>query len=287
MTRQGSQWSIALYAGNSPLVLSPSPNLPTPLLTACDVTDIDAAFIADPFMIHANNRWHLFFESKNLATRLGEIGLAVSDDAIQWRYVRTVLREPFHLSYPCVFAWEGQHYMVPETLGRNAIVLYRATAFPYEWVPVQNLVEGAFADPTPFRFDGLWWMFACPTPFRHDTLELFWSQDLLGPWRPHPANPLVTQKPAIARPGGRVIEWGARLIRYAQDCTPVYGSRLRAFDIARLTATSYEEVELPESPVLAPGQEWNRTGMHHADPHRLSDGSWIACVDGYSYIEAA
>jgi hypothetical protein len=29
------------------------------------------------------------------------------------------------------------------------------------------------------------------------------------------------------------------------------------------------------------GAGWNGERMHHIDAHRLDDGSWIACVDGY------
>ena len=39
---------------------------------------------------------------------------------------------------------------------------------------------------------------------------------------------------------------------------------------------------LPESPILTPsGAGWNGLCMHHIDAHRLDDGSWIACVDGF------
>ena len=63
------------------------------------------------------------------------------------------------------------------------------------------------------------------------------------------------------------------------------GSALRAFEITALSQTFYEEKEVEESPILTPHAAWNQTGMHHADPHLLEDGTWIAAVDGYVYLE--
>jgi len=87
------------------------------VLTAGDIVDVRAAFVADPFMILRKGVWYLFFEVLRDYTRTGEIGLAVSEDLVRWLYQKIVLRESFHLSYPHVFEWEGSYYMVPETIG--------------------------------------------------------------------------------------------------------------------------------------------------------------------------
>src|SRR6267142_1181613 len=109
-------WSIGIYTGESPVKLRPAPNLRNPVLAASDVSDVPAVFVADPFMIRANDSWHMFFEVFNRETLKGEIGLAISANGRSWTYQRIVLQEDFHLSYPYVFEWEGEHYMVPETL---------------------------------------------------------------------------------------------------------------------------------------------------------------------------
>src|SRR5262245_60427292 len=95
------KWSIGLYAGTSPLALAPADD--EPVFTADRVTDIAARFVADPFLVRADGRWHVFFEAFNAATGQGDIGWATSDDARRWSYQRIVLDEPFHLSYPYVF----------------------------------------------------------------------------------------------------------------------------------------------------------------------------------------
>ena len=265
-------WSIAIYRGASPWTLSPT----GVVLSGRDVTDIDAASVADPFLIHRDGRWFLFFEVIPRGNhRGGVIAVAESEDAVHWRYGGVVLREPFHLSYPHVFDWEGAMYMTPEN--SSAIRLYRAAGFPGAWIHAADLLSIEGADPTPFRYDGRWWLFTYIGP---DTLRLFFSEELLGPYREHPSSPIVVDD-ARARPAGRVIVHDGSPIRFAQVGRPTYGTAVRAFRITELTASSYREEEAVAVPLLtASGIGWNANGMHHVDAHLLPDGTWIAAVDG-------
>ena len=274
-------WSIGIYTGDSPFQLRSTAN--NPVLKNTDISDIPAGLVADPFMLPRGNRWYMFFEVLKRDTQLGIIGLASSDDAFRWSYEQVVLEEPFHLSYPYVFDWQGDHYMIPETLGASAACLYKADDFPTRWSLQQKLIEGAHADPSIVRFNDLWWLFTCTEPYGHDILRLYFARDLEGPWKEHPRSPLITNDKSRARPAGRILQFDRHLIRFAQDCVPDYGTRVRAFEIKELTRDTYVEAEHSESPLLSPsGQGWNGMGMHHVDAHRQNDGdrSWIACVDG-------
>jgi len=278
-------WSIGIYTGASPLDLGPANGVVNPILTSASVHDVPARFVADPFMVRRDGVWYLFFEVLNQATDRGEIGLATSRDGFVWTYQQIVLAEPFHLSYPYVFEWRGEYYMIPETLGARAVRLYRAETFPARWACVASPVAGTCADPSIFHHDGKWWMFACATPYQHDTLRLYFAGELFGPWREHPLNPIVAGNQHNARPAGRVLTVEGELMRFSQDCVPAYGTQGRAFEIQELSATSYVEQEMRNSPVLtASGAGWNAAGMHHVDAHLSEDGSWIACVDGRAVI---
>ena len=269
-------WSIAIYTGPNPFNLEPAP----PVLSKSDVTDIPADFVADPFILRRDQTWYMFFEVMPTTTQLGEIGLATSPDAFTWTYDHIVLKEPFHLSYPHVFAWQNEYYMLPETLNAGAVCLYKARNFPYDWSVVTRLIEGQLADPSLVRVDDLWWLFACSTPYRHDTLRLYFASELTGPWTEHPKSPLIQNDKRRARPAGRILKFDNRLFRFAQDCTPRYGSSVRAFEITRLTRESYAEVELRIPILKASGNGWNASGMHHIDAHQQAPGQWLACVDG-------
>lgn len=274
----GTGWSIGIYRGDSPFRLRPAGR--NPVLSYRDVRDAHAAFVADPFMVREDGLWHMFFEVLNLDRRKGEIGLATSRDGARWEYQGIVLQEPWHLSYPYVFEWHGDHYLVPESHVSNEVTLYRARPFPTGWVRCATLLSGSYADSSLFHFEGRWWMFTLPL-LQYTDCDLYMAETLEGPWRPHPCNPIVRDDRSSARPGGRVLIWDGRPIRHAQDGLPRYGSRVRAFAVAELTATRYREEEMPESPVLVPsGEGWNRVAMHHVDPHPAPGGGWIVCVDG-------
>ena len=271
-------WSISIYRGDSPFSLQPVNA--GPVLTKDSVTDIPAAFVADPFLLQHDNRWHIFFEVMNAETSLGEIGLATSNDGLDWTYQQIVLKEPFHLSYPHVFKFQNEFLMVPETLDAHAVCLYAAQDFPFRWLRIADLLEGQFADPSIFYYEDRWWLFACSTPYQHDTLRLYFASALTGPWKEHPKSPLIIADKRRARPAGRVLEFDNKLFRFAQDCIPRYGTCVRTFEITELTPATYTEVEIGHGPVLkASGKGWNAAGMHHIDVQQ-HNGRWLACVDG-------
>lgn len=280
--------SIGIYRGGAPLSLGADAGGSNPVLTRRDVTDMLASFVADPFMVMFEATWHMYFEAMRVfglraGERKGEIALATSRDGHRWTYQRSVLAEPFHLSYPYVFEWNSDFYMIPESCQAGAIRLYRADPFPYRWVLDSILLEGqVFLDTSVFQRDGHWWMLTDTSPMRrNDTLRLFHAPDLRGPWEEHPRSPVVQGNPRIARPAGRVVSTPDRLLRFAQDCSEEYGANVQAVEITRLSKTNYAEAECTEGPLLVgSGQGWNRSGMHHVDVHQLSDGRWMACTDG-------
>lgn len=274
-------WSIGIYTGDTPFDLMPAIEAENPVICSHHVTDIQAEFVADPFMIKAGESWHMFFEVMNAQTKRGEIGLATSEDGLSWHYRRIVLREPFHLSYPYVFRVGAEYYLMPETAKANSVRLYRADLFPYNWSLVGTIVEGARLDPSAAFFDGLWWLFTSRVTGKNDTLDLFYAEALGGPWKAHPMNPIIDGNGQIARPAGRLLVDEGRMFRFTQDCSLWYGTQVRAFEIIELTKSTYSEQEVDQSPVLRAGEHtWHQWGMHHVDPHRVN-GRWIACVDGW------
>lgn len=282
--REVHDWSIGIYTGATPLQIVPADHINNPVLTRHDVTDAQASFVADPFMMSVDGTWYMFFEMMNGKTGKGEIALATSADGFTWKYQQIVLDEPFHLSYPYVFAWGDDYYMVPESWKAGAVRLYRATHFPTAWSYVQTLVQRNYiVDSSVFYYGARWWMFAeTGDNFRFDTLCLFTAAALTGPWVEHPKSPIVSVDPHIARPAGRVLVESNRVIRFAQDCAPKYGLQVFAFEVEELTPELYTERPLVSSAILGgTGAGWNSHGMHHVDAHQLSNSSWIACVDGY------
>lgn len=281
--RRKDDWAIGLYSGGSLTTLAPMPGVPNPVLTAAHVRDVPALFVADPFLVRTADRWLLFFEVLHANLRRGQIGLATSHNGKDWEYCQIVLREPFHLSYPLVFTWDEAFYMIPETAERRQVRLYRAVEFPLRWSYVATLLEGDdYLDPTPFAYQGRWWMFVGTDLKGNGTLRLYHAATPYGPWNEHPCSPIVRDDPRSARPAGRVMHDGERLVRFAQDCSQYYGQRVLAFEITALTPERYAERPYSPAPTLVPQRAgWNARGMHTLDLHRMENGCWLALVDGY------
>lgn len=274
-------WSIGVYTGPSPLDLADSAEITNPVLTAKDVNDVDGVFLADPFMLIRNEKFFLFFEVWNRKTDQGDIGYAESPDGKNWTYRKIIIDEPFHLSYPYVFEWNNDIYLIPESARDISVRLYKATSFPEKWEYVGSILSGyRFADPSICRYDNTWYLFVS-TP-QNDVLNLYYSDDLLKGWKLHPMSPIVKFDKRFARPGGRVINYNGKLYRFAQDDSSVYGRQLFAFEITELSKNSYAEKLASDKPVVKmTGTGWNAVGMHNVDAHKLKD-NWMAVVDGRS-----
>ena len=52
-------WSIGIYTGTSPLHMGLAGAPDNPVLTAAQVTDIPAMFVADPFMLRVQQTWSM------------------------------------------------------------------------------------------------------------------------------------------------------------------------------------------------------------------------------------
>jgi hypothetical protein len=180
-----------------------------------------------------------------------------------------------HLSYPFVFEHGGEMWMVPESCSTASVDLYRAERFPDGWVKQATLVSGVVAsDATLFEHDGRWWMFSTVQDgggSYSDALHLWSAPALRGPWTPHRRNPVLVDL-ATARPGGRLVRRGRKLIRPFQDCRKGYGTALGLAEIIHLDDDRFEQrVET----ILRPGPLWPGHRLH-----TLNRAGPLECIDG-------
>lgn len=88
---------------------------------------------ADPITFCHEDRQYLFAEEYDRDTLKGQLAVAVLEPNSEHVTFRTILQEPYHLSYPMVFSWKDGIYMIPETSENKSINLYQAVSFPYRW----------------------------------------------------------------------------------------------------------------------------------------------------------
>ncbi|HEY3519746.1 MAG TPA: hypothetical protein VGK80_01755 [Rhodanobacteraceae bacterium] len=220
-------------------------------------------FYADPFLFrHEGEDW-LFVEDYDYAKGLADIA------AIPWSAqgpagpARSALRLDEHLSYPHVFGWKNEVYMVPEIGASGGPVrLFKARRFPDDWEFVCDLLSGCCAvDATLHEHRDRWYLFANIDEAgggENDELFLFHADTPLGPFRPHPQNPIVSDV-RHARPAGRIFTHSGRLIRPSQDCAGGYGRAIVFNEILALDPEHYRERCIGR---LAPSSGNARCGYH-------------------------
>jgi hypothetical protein len=201
-------------------------------------------YYADPFIIQKGGSHYVFFEDYPYAKPKGLISCLEIDPSGNPGAPRVVLERDYHLSYPFVFEWQGQTYLLPETSANRTVELYRAVEFPHRWELDRVLIRDVgLTDATLLYHGGRFWLFASPQGQAHsvnDELNLYFADSPLGPWTPHPRNPIVADV-RRARPAGRVLRVNGRLFRPAQDCSVRYGYAVSFQQIDVLTETAYEE----------------------------------------------
>ncbi len=195
-------------------------------------------FLADPFGLWRDGRMWVFAEAYDYRTRHGVIDVLELGPDLAPTARRTVLREPWHLSYPFVFEADGEVWMAPEAHRSGAFTLYRATAFPDAWAPVARLaLDTPAIDPTVFRHGELWWLAYSPSgpqSSKQGRLHLAFAETLTGPWRTHPGNPVRIDRTS-SRPGGTPFVQDGVLTLPVQDCARTYGGAIRLLRITELT----------------------------------------------------
>ena len=107
---------------------------------------------ADPILVEDGDKTWLFYEA--VVDDHGHIEVAeVRDDCTLGEPV-VVLKDACHYSYPFVFRYENDWYMIPESSASSKVRLYRATRFPEKWEPVTVLLRERAVDTTVFERDG-------------------------------------------------------------------------------------------------------------------------------------
>jgi len=220
-------------------------------------------FWADPFPLKVDGKYYIFFEDYVYELGKAHISVVEVDENGIVAGPTEVLKLDCHLSYPFVFEWQGDFYMIPESGERNVVELYRAVSFPFEWRREKVLLEiNSPLDATVIEVEKTWWMFVNVeeegVAVNWDELHLYYSDSLFGPWKPHARNPIVSDVRS-ARPAGRLFWSNEVLYRPGQDSSLRYGYATTINKITTLSPVAYNEVEVVK---ILPDWDDNIAGVH-------------------------
>lgn len=113
-------------------------------------------WFADPMIAVHNGKSYLFYEATE--GMHGHIEVAEILDDCSLGECRVILSDNYHYSYPFVFCYNDEWYMIPESSDRSKVCLYKAVDFPYDWENVSVLLNEKAVDTTVFEFNGKYFM---------------------------------------------------------------------------------------------------------------------------------
>ncbi|MBE6927929.1 MAG: hypothetical protein E7467_05510 [Ruminococcaceae bacterium] len=176
---------------------------------------------ADPFVFHDGDNVYLFVEVKEIWTDKAVLGVSKLEGD-HFSPIQTCLKENFHLSYPNVFKFQGNYYMIPETTKTHQLRLYKADNFPYSWKLDCILMDRVdYADCSFLNVNGSAYLFCYDTekkPAQTVLYELFLDEKKLIS---RPLSKFINE-----RPGGNAIQTAGAIYRPLQDCKNSYGDHL-------------------------------------------------------------
>lgn len=105
-------------------------------------------FQADPFIVEHEQLLYVFYEALNHTWVKGHLRcrvLRIEDNHSLLEMDDFALEDinalGCHLSFPHIFMFEGEFYLIPESHELANIVLFKAVQFPYQWVLCDTLVS--------------------------------------------------------------------------------------------------------------------------------------------------
>ena len=211
-------WNIAIRKGEYGGILS---DLTAPFTV---LPNGATYWLADPMIFEHEGVCFIFAELYSYFDLKGRIAVAqLRDNGTVSRW-KTVISEPFHMSYPFVFEASGKIYMIPETNEDNSLRLYEAVSFPHRWKLVKKIIDGVkWVDTTIFKttagFSGF--------TRAHEDNDIDYAIELDADLNLISAQALHHEDDDKSyRCGGRCISIDGKTIRVCQDERNGYGAGL-------------------------------------------------------------
>ena len=228
-------------------------------------------FWADPFLFKHNGELYAFFENYEYSVFKGKISCA---RIVNNMFVDVVdaLNLPFHLSYPFIVKQNDEIFMIPETLLKKRLEIYKCIGFPSKWELYSTAFENEeIADTTYFTDDkGENWLFLNKGYNNKNELHIYKVDSLkLNKIEPHKSNPVKIDS-LSARNGGAIFKYENQYCRPSQvNSHGKYGNGLNINKIIKLNIEEYVEEKII---TVLPNFKKGLVGLHHL--HQL-DNNYI------------
>jgi hypothetical protein len=276
--RRRELWSIAIYRLNEKVDLNFTEKFSPIFLYSDAGKKYNTSYrstCADPFLISNDSNIFLFFESKT-DFDIGKISCISfnsnnPDDVIDYG---VILSEQFHLSFPNVFKYGTNFFMIPECVDSGNVILYKADIFPTLWRKQKIILNLSLADiAIHFTTEGVYLL---GTDSKCN-LKLYFSRDIFSNFTL--VENISSDDFNHKRNGGNFITIENQLFRVAQNSFNYYGESLTFKKINNLNPNQYNESKT-DIWKINNQPNYMDMGHHHLSVLNCGRDVWIA-IDGF------
>lgn len=204
-------------------------------------------FWADPFFYKHNDTTYVFFENYSYKTKLGKISCGKVENKVITNVV-DVLDLDYHLSFPYVFEYNNELFMMPETSENKRLEIFKCIEFPHKWELHKTAFEGERIVDAFFHTDtsSQMWLFlnkqTAPESEADSELYIYKiDSPKLNKIESHRLNPVIIDA-RVARNAGTTFTNNGKVYRPSQSNTHgIYGRALNINEIKTLTINDYKE----------------------------------------------
>lgn len=229
-------------------------------------------FQADPFCIQVNDKYYLFYEEYDKQKKYGYIRCRVYSKALQIIADEVIIDEGIHFSFPLVIPYKGQYYMLPETIAKGRLVMYKAVDDTLlNWEEYKTILNKPCMDSIMFLHNGSWWLFYSKADINgNNVFYIRNAPDMFADWG-QCEEVAIQAGSRNARSAGNVVVNKGEVYRLAQNCARIYGESVVVNQINNLSLHNYSETEVGEIKLPPP---------YNIAFHTISGCGNITLVDG-------
>ena len=253
--KKKSEWNIAYIRGNwkNSFKINKIIKIPNP----------KNRWFADPFVIKKGKNNYIFFEDFSLKKEKGSISCIKVNQHNKMEYFKEIIKENFHLSFPFIFKYNQNHFMVPESCENNSLRLYKCIKFPNKWIFYKKIIKNInCVDPVIFKWENNWILLTS----KHKN-ELFYNKlysytsrnPLSDNWKPLILGPVI-ESDILGRNAGLIQEPKKKIYRISQANMPGnYGDYIKVNKILKVSKNKYHEKKIKN---IFPFSKKNIRGIH-------------------------
>lgn len=212
----------------------------------------DGMWIADPFVYEVDGEVYIFVEVFEDKKKIASIGYYKFENDIPV-YKGLIIEEKYHMSYPCIFEYLGEYYIIPESSANESISLYKAEVFPNKWTKEKDLLLGErFVDSTVVKTENGYNVISYKVASNGWKLVQF-DLDMKNISMEKKSYKSYSEN--IARPAGYIFD---QCKRPAQDCRNKYGENLIIYQIDSWYPYSEHFTEVVSASKIVKNMQYDR-----------------------------